>query len=116
MHMSFEEALVTCFRKYADFTGRARRSEYWYFYLFDALVSAGLAVIFGEDSAILALYSLAVLLPGLAVTWRRLHDIGKSGLWALISIIPLIGGLLLLVWTCRDSEAGANTYGENPKV
>ena len=123
--MSMKEAIISVFSNYATFSGRARRSEYWYFTLFDCLVAgvlAGLSTFFfGEDSThniftlLASLFSLAVFIPNLAVTWRRLHDIGKSGLNYLWILLPLIGGIMLLVWYCRDSQPGDNQYGPNPK-
>ncbi|MED4533474.1 DUF805 domain-containing protein [Metabacillus fastidiosus] len=105
-------------KKYAVFQGRARRKEYWMFTLFNVLISIVLSIIevVGDMPSILTgIYSLAILLPSLAVTARRLHDIGKSGWWILISLIPLIGAIVLLVFTCQDSEEGSNKYGSNPK-
>ncbi|MGG3927050.1 DUF805 domain-containing protein [Metabacillus fastidiosus] len=105
-------------KKYAVFQGRARRKEYWMFTLFNVLISIVLSIIevVGDMPSILTgIYSLSILLPSLAVTARRLHDIGKSGWWILISLIPLIGAIVLLVFTCQDSEEGSNQYGPNPK-
>ena len=114
--MSFFEAVGTCFHKYADFSGRARRKEYWYFTLFNVIVSCVLAILLGENSALASAYALVTLIPGLAVFWRRMHDIGKSGAWWFISFVPLVGTILLLVWECRDSQPGDNAYGPNPKA
>ena len=111
-------------RKYAQFSGRARRKEYWMFALFNMIFTVVLAfldqllgtVIEGAGVGILgSIYGLAVLLPGLAVAIRRLHDVGKSGWWYLIILIPLIGAIWLLVLMVTDSQAGANQYGPNPK-
>ncbi|MEZ4660976.1 MAG: DUF805 domain-containing protein [Caldilineaceae bacterium] len=110
-------------KKYAVFSGRARRAEYWYFVLFNVIISIVLAVVdlilgTGGDTGVGilgALYSLAVLLPSLGVSVRRLHDTGRSGWWLLLGIIPVIGGLILLYWTIQDSESGANQYGPYPK-
>lgn len=113
--MTFTEAVTTCFQKYTEFDGRARRSEYWYFCLFDMLLSAVAGILFGADSAIASAVALVMLLPGLTVCCRRLHDIGKSGWWQLIHLIPLVGSIVLLVWLCQDSDAGSNDYGANPK-
>ena len=113
--MSFTTAIKTCFQKYVDFSGRARRSEYWYFSLFTTLLSMVAGILFGAESIFVSLASLAVFLPGLAVTCRRLHDIGKSGWWMLIAFVPLVGIILLLVWECKDSAPGTNAYGANPK-
>lgn len=118
--MSLKEAVTSVFSKYAAFSGRARRSEYWYFVLFEIIVGLILGVVgllIGESAVkvIDGLWSLAILVPTLALTWRRLHDIGKSGGWFFISLVPLVGEILLLVWMCRDSQPGSNQYGPNPK-
>ena len=113
--MTFIDAIKTCFNKYFDFNGRARRSEYWNFFLFNWAVNILLTIIFGSDSFVISLFSVAVFLPGLAVAVRRLHDIGKSGWSLLIALIPLAGIIILLVWYAREGEAGANMYGEDPK-
>lgn len=112
-------------KKYAVFDGRARRKEYWYFMLFNFIFSFGLLivdVVIGAFSAevsmglLSGIYTLAVLIPGIAVSVRRLHDTNRSGLWLLIGIIPLIGGLILLVFMVQDSQPGENQYGPHPKV
>ncbi|MGH3867764.1 MAG: DUF805 domain-containing protein [Pseudonocardiaceae bacterium] len=111
-------------RQYADFTGRARRKEYWMFVLVNAIIGVVLAIL---DSALslprvftvgllYLLYSLTVLLPSLAVGVRRLHDTGRSGWWMLISLIPLIGGIVLIVFFAIDGEGQPNAYGPNPKT
>jgi uncharacterized membrane protein YhaH (DUF805 family) len=111
-------------KQYADFSGRARRKEYWMFALFNVIFIASamildtvLVVTIGElpYGVFYFLYSLAVLIPGLAVYVRRLHDIGKSGWMILIAIIPIIGPIWLLVLTLTDSNHGENQYGPNPK-
>lgn len=105
-------------KKYAVFTGRARRREYWMFFLVNFIVGLVLAVI-GRvlDLEILQyLYSLAVLLPGLGVSVRRLHDTGRSGWWLLIALVPLIGAIVLLVFLVSDSQPDTNQYGPNPKT
>ena len=114
--MSFKESIVSCFKKYTCFSGRARRSEYWYFCLFTTLVSTLLSLILPDVPIIASLFSLATLLPSLAVAWRRMHDIGKSGAWNFIVLVPLVGAILLLVWCCKDSTPGDNKYGSNPKA
>jgi len=112
-------------RKYAVFSGRARRKEYWMFFLFNLIISFLLGVIDGvmgtfSPEAGLGLlggiYSLAVLIPSIAVTIRRLHDTGRTGWWFLLIFIPLIGAIVLLVFMVLDSEEGTNDYGPNPKV
>ena len=120
-------------KKYAVFSGRSRRKEYWYFFLGNMIIAIVLAALsaltrggssnstssFGLStvfSCISSLYSLAVLLPGLGVGIRRLHDVGKSGWWLLIALIPLVGWIWLLVLMAQDSQPGDNQYGPNPKV
>lgn len=116
--MSFVDAVKSVFSQYAGFSGRARRSEYWFFCLFNIIVSGILGVL-GTAIPILStvslLYSLAIFLPSLAVCIRRLHDIGKSGWFYLFAFIPLVGSIILIIWFCKDSEPGANQWGPNPK-
>ncbi len=105
-------------KKYAVFSGRARRKEYWMFLLFNIIIFIALGVIeaiVGTYSVIALFYSLAILLPGLGVTVRRLHDTGKSGWWLLIGLVPLLG-IVILVFMAQDGQAGDNQYGPNPKV
>ncbi|MCI4670559.1 MAG: DUF805 domain-containing protein [Bacteroidia bacterium] len=108
--------------KYADFSGRARRSEYWYFQLFSFLISLALTLMdtflgFNESGfgILSGIFSLALLIPSLAVGVRRLHDTGRSGWFLLIGLIPLIGAIILLVFFFQDSDPGENAYGPNPK-
>ncbi len=112
------ECYLEGFRKYATFSGRARRSEYWYFHLFSALMYAILAT-FADSipgaEMIFGLYILASIIPSLAVAVRRLHDTGKSGLLLLIAVIPFLGFLFLLIFLVEDSKPGDNRYGPNPK-
>ncbi len=108
------------FTKYATFTGRAQRAEYWYFYLFNILAYIAISLVFGFISNRLAgvasaLYALAIFMPALAVAVRRLHDTDRSGWWVLISLIPLIGGVWLVVLLVLDSTPGDNRFGPNPK-
>jgi uncharacterized membrane protein YhaH (DUF805 family) len=109
---------------YSDFKGRARREEYWMFVLFNFIFSFVIIFIFigigiAIDVPALAglgyLYYLAVLIPSIAVVVRRLHDVGKSGWYYFVSLIPLVGFIWLLVLLCTDSENGPNKWGENPK-
>lgn len=111
-----------CLSKFADFSGRARRREYWTFALVNCLIAMLLLILglaFGEDSPasniMVTIFYLIMLVPSLSVSVRRLHDTGKSGWYMFLSLIPLIGGLILLVWALMDSEPGENQYGENPK-
>lgn len=114
-------------KKYGDFSGRARRSEYWSFILISSviylvLLITDIFVLAGNNSyglgflGILAvIYYLAALLPALAVLVRRLHDTGHSGWWWFIGIVPIVGEIVLLVFLVTDSQPGANQYGPNPK-
>lgn len=100
-------------KKYAVFDGRARRKEYWYFFLFNVIICLMLAFVATE---LYMVYGLAVLLPGIGVAIRRLHDTDRSGWWLLIGFIPLIGNVVLLVVLLFDSDPGDNRYGSNPKL
>ena len=116
--MGFGEAVRTGLQKYATFKGRARRSEYWWFALFLALVyvaGAVLDALAGTQGALMFLTIVALLLPSISVTVRRLHDTGRSGGWYFIAFVPLIGGIWLLVLTCLDSSPYDNSYGPSPK-
>ena len=110
-------------KKYAVFNGRARRKEIWMFVLVNLIVALVLAFI---DSKIglmsetgygilSGIYSLAILVPSIAVTVRRLHDTNRSGMWYLIAFVPVIGGLALIYFCVLDGDAGMNQYGDNPK-
>lgn len=108
-------------KKYAVFSGRARRKEYWMYTLFNVLILAALLAIgfaaLGENGVWLYLvYLLAVIVPTLAVTVRRLHDTGKSGWWYFINFIPLVGPFILLAFTCSVGTPAANEYGPDPKL
>ncbi len=105
------------FRKFGDFKGRSRRSEYWYFTLFSTIISAiTMGIDFMTEMPVLnPLYSLIVFVPSLAVLARRLHDGGRSAWWFLIVFIPLIGFIVLIVFLCQDSVPGENKWGLNPK-
>jgi uncharacterized membrane protein YhaH (DUF805 family) len=112
-------------KKYAVFHGRARRKEYWFFGLWNILITMALAVvdeIIGSVSAeadiglLSGLYTLGVLIPGIAVSVRRLHDTDRTGWWLLIYLIPVIGALVFLVFMVQDGKPGENHYGPNPKA
>jgi uncharacterized membrane protein YhaH (DUF805 family) len=112
--------VVACLDKYAVFEGRATRSEYWSFALVFGLANWVLNILYRSTgfrlfSVVAALLSLLVLVPSLAVSWRRLHDIGKKGSWYFIIFVPIVGVILMIVWCCRDSQPGDNEYGPNPK-
>ncbi len=116
---------LAAMKKYVDFSGRARRKEYWMFVLFNLIfmiLALILDAILGSANENLGyglfytLFSLGILLPTWSVTVRRLHDVGKSGWWIFISIIPLIGGLWLFILTITDGQPEAHQYGLNPKL
>ena len=110
--------------QYADFNGRARRTEYWMFTLISTIISVVLLILdsmlldfsLGDIGLLQGLYSLAVLLPSLAVGARRLHDTGRSGWWLLIGLIPLIGAIVLIVFFVFDGDRGPNAHGPDPKA
>lgn len=105
-------------KNYANFSGRARRLEYWYFALANfvfAAVSGMLSVVYPEFMYLVYIVGFALLVPGLAVSARRLHDIGKSGWWYLIGFVPYIGALVLFIFFVKDSQPGENKWGPNPK-
>lgn len=131
--MDFQTAVRTCLRKYATFTGRAARSEYWWFVLFLILAQIVLNIIdtmmFGTGTfshgpgyarwvsnggPLASIFALATLLPALAAAVRRLHDLDKSGWWMLFVFLPLIGGLILLYHFVQPSQPGANRFGPAP--
>lgn len=106
--MNFTEAIKSCLTQYATFSGRASRSEYWWWTLFVVLVSVGAAMV---SDVLSGLVSLGTLLPYLAVASRRLHDIGKSGWWQLVGFVPLLGWIVMIYWLVQPSE-DANAYGQ----
>lgn len=123
--MGFVDAIKTCFSKYANFNGRARRSEYWFWTLFvviaiTALLTAALTSMDSVDpggmltASLLILFCFGTFLPNLAAAVRRLHDSGRSGSWLYISAIPF-GVFVVLYFLTADSEAGENDYGPSPK-
>lgn len=112
-------------RKYAVFEGRARRMEYWMFVLINCLIIVVLSVVdtvvglfsLGDSvGALTGLYWLVVLVPSVAVTVRRLHDTDRSGWWALLALLPVLGTIVLFVFCVLDGTPGANRFGENPKA
>ena len=119
---------LKCFKQYADFNGRARRTEYWMFALFNVIFIFLIIIIgtllgsalLGDEGAILGaglyvLYLLAMIIPSIAVGVRRLHDTGNSGWMLLVGIIPIIGGIWIFILTVIDSKPGENKWGPNPK-
>lgn len=131
---NMKSAYKSMFKKYAKFNGRSRRSEYWYATLANSLIilamvllmviiaatnesnmSDGAAVFLSIISLALFGYSFAVMIPGMAMGVRRLHDTGRSGWFMLLSLIPYIGGIILFIFMVQDSQPEANQYGTNPK-
>ncbi len=112
------QAYINVLKKYAVFEGRARRQEYWMFILFNLIVAFIVGVVGGITRlpVLGPIYMLAVLIPGLAVCVRRLHDTNHSGWWIFLSLIPVAGNIVLLVFFLTDSNQGDNAYGPNPKV
>ena len=114
--MDFTSAIKSGFSNYANFSGRASRSEYWYFTLFSVIVNIGASLI----DQILGIYivaglaGIALIVPGLSMAWRRLHDIDKSGWYVLIYLIPFIGGIIMLVMCATAGTEGKNQFGEYP--
>ena len=115
---------LEAFKKYAVFSGRARRAEFWYFVLFNVIVAFVLALIGGLIGAAIGdgyagilsgIYGLAVIIPTLALWVRRLHDIDRTGWWVLINLIPLVGPIVLLVFALTPGTPGSNQYGSDPK-
>ena len=103
--MTFQESIKVCFNKYADFTGRASRAEYWWFMLFILLVSLAASMI---SPMLSGLFSLGTLLPCLAAATRRLHDTNRSGWWQLVALVPVIGFIIILVFLAQESKAEAD--------
>lgn len=114
---------IDVFKKTFDFSGRSRRKEYWMFVLFTTVISIVLSIIdviaglqLTEDIGVLGgLFSLLIIIPTFSVTVRRLHDIGRSGWWVLLTFIPLIGWITLFIFSLLDSQSGTNAYGPSPK-
>ncbi|HLY54648.1 MAG TPA: DUF805 domain-containing protein [Stellaceae bacterium] len=111
---------------YANFQGRAARSEYWWFFLFVIIVDIAVSILSGILGAVLGntgamigslisiVFLLAIIVPGIAVTVRRLHDLDRSGWWIFISLVPLIGPILLIIWYCTKGSLGPNRFGNDP--
>ena len=124
--MDFKTAVETVLKKnYANFNGRARRSEFWYYYLFTFVLGivlsiittilGGVPVLGTILKIVIWLIDIALIIPGIAVGFRRLHDTGKSGLWILINFVPLVGSIIYIVFCVQDSQPGENQYGACPK-
>ncbi|MBI3902888.1 MAG: DUF805 domain-containing protein [Nitrosomonadales bacterium] len=111
--MTFAESIKTCFAKYTDFTGRASRSEYWWFFLFNLLLMIGLSLL---NENIATVYVLATTLPGLAVNARRLHDTNRSGWWQLILLIPIVGLVILFFFAQEGKVVEEQTVEQNQEA
>ena len=123
--MGFGTAIATCFSKYVDFQGRARRSEFWWWVLFtfilgivasilDSIVDPPTIGMYYHAGYIGSLLNLALLLPNLAVAARRLHDTGRSAFWLFLLFLIIIGWIILIIWYCQKGTSGPNTYGPDP--
>lgn len=116
---------LKCLKQYTDFSGRARRKEYWMFLLFNcifcfvlAVIDAVISIAFDLTAGVgilTSIYTLCVFIPSLAVCVRRLHDIGKSGWFYFLFLIPIVGAIILIVWYCKEGERCSNAWGEDPK-
>ncbi len=116
---TFQEAVESALKvNYCNFNGRASRSQYWYYVLFTAILGVVLTIltaIIGEvGTYITYLVDLALLLPGLGLAVRRLHDINKSGWFIFLALIPLVGAIILIIWFCKESDMQPNQYGPVP--
>lgn len=113
-----QPTLGSCYKKfwnnYANFNGRARRSEYWFVVLMNLIIGLVNAIPY-VGQALYSLYALAIIVPTLALIVRRLHDLGKEWYYIFFLLIPIAGQIIMLVWLCTDSQVGANKFGENPK-
>ncbi|TFV46844.1 DUF805 domain-containing protein [Blastococcus sp. TF02A-35] len=115
--MPLPDAVRSVLTQYAGFSGRARRSEYWWFALFSfgvSVLASAIDAMIGA-SVVSLIVSLGLLIPSLAVGVRRLHDTNRSGWWLLIALVPLVGAIVLIVFFCTDSERGPNQWGPSPK-
>ena len=115
---------ISALKNYVGFHGRSRRKEYWMFVLFNCIFSIVASILdsvlglhINQSIGVISMiYSLAVLLPGLAISVRRMHDIGKTGWAILISLIPIVGAIIFIVWACKPGDVGDNQYGPDPKA
>ena len=115
--LTFKEAVTRVFNKYAQFNGRASRAEFWWFMLFCVIVGFIFGILTSISSVfayISYLFNLAVFIPVLAVSWRRLHDIDKAGGWWFINFVPLVGFIIFIIWCAKPGVPQANRFGEVP--
>ena len=118
--LTFGEAVNRAFQNYCNFSGRASRSEYWWWCLFTFIVGIVISIAFcwsqTANSIASGVTSLFFFLPSFGLLFRRLHDTGRSGWWWLLGLIPVVGTIILLVWCCQDSQRGDNQYGPEPNL
>ena len=119
--VTFKEAVERALKlNYCNFSGRASRSEFWWFQLFAFILGIVVEIVFCWNQNVMSIVSglvgIALLLPNLGIDVRRLHDIGKSGWWIFLSLIPIVGWIILLVWYCKDSQMETNEYGPVPNL
>ncbi len=115
--MDFLDAVRACLGKYGTFVGRARRSEYWFFVVFSYLVGQAtlpLSFIVGHYGGLLTLATIALLVPGIAVGMRRLHDTNRAGWWLLLNLVPIAGQIVLTIWMFERGTPGTNRFGADP--
>ena len=114
--MGFGQAISSGFSNYVNFSGRACRSEYWYWILFIIIadIVAGIIDYAIGVQVVTSLFGLATILPNLAVAIRRLHDLDRTGWWIFIGLIPLVGWIILIIWYCTRGTAGPNRFGPDP--
>lgn len=116
--LTFTDSIRLFFQRYADFNGRSRRCEFWFAVLFTGIISSVLSNL-GQNyvffSIVSGIWSLAILIPTIALSVRRLHDVGKPGSWYFWNLLPIAGQIILLIKYIADSAPGANQYGPNPK-
>lgn len=110
--LGFGQAIKLFFQNFTNFSGRSRRSEYWWVCLFNMIVSTIIGLILPDISWI---WTVVMFVPTLALCLRRLHDIGKSGWWYLLVFVPLVGGIIMVIWFCKDSDPQPNRWGRSPK-
>ncbi len=113
--MNFVQAVTSCLKlNYANFSGRASRSELWFFILFYCLAMIALGILSAIVHPAIYILALGLVIPGLAVQIRRLHDVGRSGWFIFINLVPIVGPLLLLYWAVQPSAPGSNQWGPSP--
>lgn len=118
--MSFFEAIKSVLTQFNNFHGRARRSEYWYYFLFECAIDFALSFLGGRTgigafTIVMYIFNVVLFVPGLALLFRRMHDTGKSAWFLLPCLIPFAGQIFMMLWFLKDSQPGENQWGPNPK-